>query len=64
VDLTGAGDVFAAAFFVRYAEIDNPSEAARFAHAAAACAIEGQGTSAIADRRTVEGRMRMLKRET
>jgi sugar/nucleoside kinase (ribokinase family) len=61
VDLTGAGDVFAAAFFVRYAETDNPAEAARFAHAAAACAIEGQGTSAIADRQTVE---RRLKRET
>jgi sugar/nucleoside kinase (ribokinase family) len=64
VDLTGAGDVFAAAFFVRYAETGDPSEATRFAHAAAACAIEGQGTSAIADRRTVEGRMRMPKRET
>ncbi|HEY0068696.1 MAG TPA: PfkB family carbohydrate kinase [Chloroflexia bacterium] len=61
MDLTGAGDVFAAAFFVRYAETGNPAEAARFAHAAAACAIEGQGTSAIADRQTVE---RRLKRET
>ncbi|MDQ3704663.1 MAG: PfkB family carbohydrate kinase [Chloroflexota bacterium] len=57
VDLTGAGDVFAAAFFIRYAETGNPTEAARFAHAAAACAIEGQGTSAIADRATVERRM-------
>ncbi|HEX8600513.1 MAG TPA: PfkB family carbohydrate kinase [Chloroflexia bacterium] len=61
VDLTGAGDVFAAAFFVRYADTGHPTEAARFAHAAAACAIEGHGTSAIADRATVE---RRLKRET
>ncbi|MDQ5824413.1 MAG: PfkB family carbohydrate kinase [Chloroflexota bacterium] len=60
VDLTGAGDVFATAFFVRYAEIDNPTEAARFAHAAAACAIEGQGTSAIPDRETVERRMGLV----
>ena len=61
VDLTGAGDVFATAFFVRYAETDDPIEAAHFAHAAAACAIEGWGTVAIPDRATVE---RRLKRET
>lgn len=57
-DLTGAGDVFATAFFIRYAETQDPTEAARFAHAAAACAIEGQGTSAIPDRETVERRLR------
>lgn len=62
MDLTGAGDVFATAFFIRYAETHDPSAAAHFAHAAAACAIEGHGTSTIADRETV-GR-RMLKRET
>ena len=56
-DLTGAGDVFATAFFVRYAETHDPTQAARFAHAAAACAIEGQGTSAIAEREAVERRM-------
>jgi sugar/nucleoside kinase (ribokinase family) len=58
VDLTGAGDVFAAAFFVSYAETHRPAQAARFAHAAAACAIEGHGTSAIADRGTIERRLR------
>lgn len=57
VDPTGAGDVFAAAFFVRYAETHDAAQAARFAHAAAACAIEGHGTSAIADRATVERRL-------
>ena len=57
VDLTGAGDVFAAAFFIRYAETSDPTQAARFAHAAAACAIEGHGTSAIANRATVERRL-------
>jgi sugar/nucleoside kinase (ribokinase family) len=57
VDLTGAGDVFATAFFVRYAETHDPTQAARFAHAAAACAIEGHGTSAIADRERVERRL-------
>jgi sugar/nucleoside kinase (ribokinase family) len=61
VDPTGAGDVFAAAFFILYAETEDPTDAARFAHAAAACSIEGQGTSTIADREAVE---RRLKRET
>jgi sugar/nucleoside kinase (ribokinase family) len=58
VDPTGAGDVFATALFVRYRETGDPELAARFAHAAAAIAIEGPGTSAIPDRGDVEGRMR------
>jgi sugar/nucleoside kinase (ribokinase family) len=58
VDLTGAGDVFATAFFICYAETHDPAQAARFAHAAAACAIEGHGTSAIAARETIERRLR------
>lgn len=56
VDPTGAGDVFAAALFARYAETGNPYEAALFAHAAAACAIEDTGTASIPDRATVERR--------
>ncbi|HEX9987849.1 MAG TPA: PfkB family carbohydrate kinase [Chloroflexia bacterium] len=58
VDPTGAGDVFATALFVRYRETGDPETAARFAHAAAAIAIEGAGTSAIPDRAGVEERMR------
>jgi sugar/nucleoside kinase (ribokinase family) len=58
VDPTGAGDVFATALFVRYRETGDPEMAARFAHAAAAIAIEGPGTSAIPDRAAVEVRMR------
>lgn len=57
VDPTGAGDVFATALFVRYREIGDPELAARFAHAAAALAIEGPGTSATPDREAVERRM-------
>jgi sugar/nucleoside kinase (ribokinase family) len=57
VDPTGAGDVFAAALFVRYNETGDLLEAARFAHAAAACSIEGQGPSAIPERARVEQRM-------
>jgi sugar/nucleoside kinase (ribokinase family) len=54
VDPTGAGDVFATALFVRYRETGDPELAVRFAHAAAAIAIEGPGTSAIPDRAAVE----------
>lgn len=56
VDPTGAGDVFAAAFLVRYYETRNPLVASQFAHAAAACAIEADGVEGIPDRVTVEGR--------
>jgi len=58
IDATGAGDVFATALFIRYSETGNLEESARFAHAAAAYAIEGIGTSKVPDRATVEQRMR------
>ncbi|HYP41770.1 MAG TPA: PfkB family carbohydrate kinase [Chloroflexia bacterium] len=64
IDPTGAGDVFATALFVRYKETGDPAVATRFAHAAAAIAIEGPGTSAIPDRAGVEGRMRDVLRTT
>lgn len=57
VDATGAGDVFAAALFVKYHETADPFLSARFAHAAAAFAIEGQGASSIPDRAAVEHRL-------
>ncbi len=62
VDPTGAGDVFAAALFIRYQETTDLIASAHFAHAAASCSIEGQGPSAIADRETVMSRC--VKRET
>jgi sugar/nucleoside kinase (ribokinase family) len=42
VDLTGAGDVFATAFLVRYHETSDPIESAHAAHAAAARAIAAE----------------------
>ena len=57
VDATGAGDVFATGLFIRYSETGDLEEAARFAHAAAACAIEGMGISNLPDRTTVERRV-------
>lgn len=59
IDLTGAGDVFAAALFIRYSETRDLAASARFAHAAAACSIEGQGPSAIPDRATVNRRLKI-----
>lgn len=50
VDPTGAGDVFAAAMLVRLRETGDAYEAARFAAAVAAAAVEGPGTSRIPDR--------------
>jgi sugar/nucleoside kinase (ribokinase family) len=56
-DLTGAGDVFAAALLVRYRETGDLEESTRFAHAAAACAIEGPGTETIPTRAEVTERL-------
>jgi sugar/nucleoside kinase (ribokinase family) len=49
----GAGDVFAAAFFVALHEGRTPAEAAAFGNAAAAVRIAGVGPGAIGDRRAV-----------
>jgi len=59
VDPTGAGDVFAAAFLIRYHESGDTGEAARFAAAAAACSVEGEGTTKIGTRARIERRMRV-----
>ena len=56
-DPTGAGDVFAAAFLVRYSETEDAAESARFASAAAACSVEATGVEAIAGRGEIEARM-------
>jgi sugar/nucleoside kinase (ribokinase family) len=60
VDLTGAGDVFAAAFLIgldesaRSSGSEDPWEAARFANVVASFSVEGQGTSAIPSREQVD----------
>jgi sugar/nucleoside kinase (ribokinase family) len=57
VDPTGAGDVFTTAFLVRLSETDDPALAARFAAAAAAICVSGEGTLAIPDRQQIDERM-------
>ena len=54
VDPTGAGDVFATAFLVRYSETRDPIEATCFAHVVAAHAIGGEGVSAIPRREMIK----------
>jgi hypothetical protein len=49
----GAGDVFAAAFFIALNEARGPLEAATFANAAAAARIAGSGPGAIAARAAI-----------
>jgi sugar/nucleoside kinase (ribokinase family) len=57
VDPTGAGDTFAAAFFIRLHETGDVAGALAFAAAAAALAIEAVGVTGLADRAAVEARM-------
>ena len=60
VDATGAGDAFGAAFLARYHETLDVDVAARFGCAAASCAVEGVGTTAIPDRKALEARLELL----
>ncbi|HEU5322925.1 MAG TPA: PfkB family carbohydrate kinase [Methylomirabilota bacterium] len=58
VDPTGAGDVFAAAFLVRYRESGDPWEATRFAACAASFIVESEGLANTPDRRMIDERLR------
>lgn len=58
VDPTGAGDTFAAAFLIRYAQSGDPRDAARFGAAAASLAVAGSGADAQPVQNEIEERMR------
>jgi len=58
IDPTGAGDVFAAAFLIRYHETSDALEAARFANCVASFCVENIGASGLATREQVEWRLR------
>jgi len=68
LDLTGAGDIFAAAFLIRLNEtaqssgVEDPWEAARFANVVASFSVEGQGTSAIPSREQVDEYLSQMDR--
>ena len=57
IDDLGAGDVFAAAFFVALGEGRTSRGAAQFATAAAAVRIQGTGAAAIGDRQAITARL-------
>ena len=48
-DPTGAGDVFAAAFLIKYRQTNDPIESSRFANCVASFAVEEKGTTGIPD---------------
>lgn len=54
VDATGAGDIFAAAFFMRLLRTRDPWEATRFATLLASCSVTRVGLQGIATPREVE----------
>ena len=58
VDPTGAGDVFGAAYLIRYRETADPLESARFASCAASFCVESKGVSGVPTRAQVEERLR------
>jgi hypothetical protein len=58
VDPTGAGDVFAAAFLVRYGETRDLETAVRFASCAASFSVQGTGTAALPTLEQVEDRLK------
>ena len=59
VDLTGAGDVFAAAFLLHNAASGDPITGTHYANAAAACSIEHIGASGMPTLDQVEARLRL-----
>jgi len=62
VDPTGAGDVFAATFLMRYQETGNLAEAAAFATCGASCVVEGIAATTLGDRPEVDRRLFMRER--
>jgi 1D-myo-inositol 3-kinase len=62
VDPTGAGDVFAAAFLVRYHETGDILGSAAFGACAASCVVEAVGVGGLRDRAEVLRRMALRER--
>jgi sugar/nucleoside kinase (ribokinase family) len=58
LDPTGAGDVFAAAFLVRFEETKNPEEAMRFANVAASLSTRTAGITSVPHRAQIEAAMK------
>ncbi len=59
-DPTGAGDCFATAFMVRFAETGDTEQATRFALAAGSLAVEAPGLTGVPTRDQVEARLQQV----
>ena len=62
VDATGAGDVFAATWLVRYRVSGDPWEAAEAAACAASLAVEAEGWSGVPDAAALEAALAVYRR--
>jgi 1D-myo-inositol 3-kinase len=62
VDATGAGDVFAATWLVRYRMSGDPWEAAEAAACAASLAVEGEGWSGVPDAAVLDAALKDYRR--
>jgi len=58
LDSTGAGDIFAAGFLMKYAESQSIEESAGYGHCAASFCIEGIGTSNLPTRKALDNRFK------
>ncbi|MDE0044140.1 MAG: PfkB family carbohydrate kinase [Candidatus Poribacteria bacterium] len=63
IDPTGAGDVFAAAFLIKYYETQSPQVALNFAHCAASFAVEGRYTANIPTLDSIRSRLKPIGSE-
>ena len=63
VDPTGAGDIFATAFLIRYSETNDIHQAAKFANAAASFCIEKKGITGIANREKILQRVSEIQKK-
>jgi sugar/nucleoside kinase (ribokinase family) len=62
IDPTGSGDIFAAAFFVRLYQTDNPLEAARFANYLAAASVTRRGLASTPTADEIQGAYHQVMR--
>ncbi len=60
IDPTGAGDIFATAFFTEYARIRNSRQSAQFANACASLSVTRQGVASAPTRAEVERHYRQM----
>lgn len=60
VDPTGAGDVFAAAFLIKYAETNEALSSTVFANCAASFVVEGEGLSSLPTKAQINARLTRL----